>query len=363
MSNKREEYTIEEHPVMRKYVFYYKKLKQYKLYYCYLAETIKFSLLTAPFYTIAVSRQLSVSPHKEIYGDYVSPSDSKQLMKLSNELTLKEAKKYELIKFSGVPEGQKPYRAPVYDNYFQTIKGLYNQGILGFYKGNGWRIITSMTSQRIRISLEWFLREKYDYFNKWNFFRDWLVMSICDIALHPGFVLETRYILQNRIPQFQIYSSAFKFKSRSSDDFFVCFHGHIPKNFFYLLGFYLYYLTPTTSNLSFAIIMGNTFSYPIMTAFRRMVCQSTQMPGLIPLRYLNLTHAIFLIRREEGFFRGLYKGFTAHLIGTIIYAFLVPLFAQFNYYKNKFEEDENFFTNDPIFEEIKKRKLENLRNM
>lgn len=355
------ETNIEGHPIMRKYIFYHKKLKQFHYFNSYVVESVKWSLFSAPFYTIAISRQLSVNSHKDIYGDYVEPSRSKELMKLSNELTLREKKNYELIKSAGVPEGQKPYRAPIYDNYKETIKGLYRQGILGFYKGNYWRLLTTTCSQRLRISFEWFLRERYETFSKFMFFRDWLAFSLCDMAMHTGFVVESRYILQNRIPQFQIYRNIWKFKSRSIHDAWNGVLGHIPKNFFYLLGFYFYYLSPTTGNLSFAIIFGNITSYPIMTAFRRIVCQSTEVPGLIPIRYLNLLHAVFLIRREEGFFRGLYKGFFAHFIGTVIFAMLVPNLAMLNYHKMKIQEDQDLFVNDPIFDEIKKRKMENLK--
>ncbi len=30
----------------------------------------------------------------------------------------------------------KAFRAPVYSSYMECIKGLFNQGFLGFYKGN-----------------------------------------------------------------------------------------------------------------------------------------------------------------------------------------------------------------------------------
>jgi hypothetical protein len=48
--------------------------------------------------------------------------------------------------------------------------------------------------------------------------------------------------------------------------------------------------------------------YPLTTAFRRLACQSSEIPGMIPVRYAGLWHALKLIRSEEGVL-GLYKGF------------------------------------------------------
>ncbi len=35
--------------------------------------------------------------------------------------------------------------------------------------------------------------------------------------------------------------------------------------------------------------------YPLNTAFRRIVCQSSDIPGMIPFRYSGLWHAMRLI--------------------------------------------------------------------
>lgn len=353
---------IEDHPVVERYINYYKRLKEVKLFNHTLLWNVASSLIIAPFYTIAISRQLSVTPHKEIYGDYINPKTSKELTKISTEVTLRDARNFELVKQSGVVEGNKPYRAPIYDNYLQTIKGLYQQGILGFYKGNFWRLMTFSSVQRMKITLEWHLKEKYSIFSHLNFLRDFITLSICDMLLHPAFVIENRYILQNRNPQFQIYKNFLKFKLRSFDDFYKGVLSHIPKNFLFLSGFYLYYIFPTQGNFSLGYIIGSIFSYPVLTGLRRITCESSSLPGLLPVRYLNLVHAIFLIRREEGFFRGLYKGFFSYMIAITLWTLIVPANALFTYHLQKQQEEDQYFVNDPVFEEIKKRKLQNLRN-
>jgi hypothetical protein len=353
---------LENHPIMRKYIIYYKKLKDYKLYTYYLIYTTAFSVVTAPFYTIAISRQLSVNAHKEIYGDYKSPSDSKELMNVKNELTLRENRNYELIKSAGTIDGQKPYRAPIYDNYIQTIKGLYNQGILGFYKGNGWRLMGYMCTYRFKILLEWFLRERANIFEVSYFLRTLVVLSIGDIFLHPCFLIESRYILQNRIPQFQIYPNLNKFRIRSIGDIYNNCLSHIPKNFLFLTGYYSSYFFPGVLlyNPHNAILFGTAFSYPILTAMRRLVCQSMSMPGLLPMRYLNLPHALAVIRGEEGFFRGLYKGFLSYFIATCIWVQFVPKLSYASFKSLEAKEQSDIFHDDPVFEEVKRRKIEEL---
>jgi hypothetical protein len=360
MSDRYDNKSLENHPVIKRYIVYYKKLKELKHFNEKTNYSFLFSILYAPFYTISISRQLSVTPHKEIYGDFVNPNNSKELMKLSNEVTLRDAKNFELIKQSGVIEGQKPYRAPIYDNYWQTIKGLYRQGILGFYKGNFMRLVTAATSQRLSISIHWALKERFDFMNHFHILREWLVMSFCDMVCHIGFVIENRYVLQNRQPQFLIYKNIIQFYKRSHYEIFRAAISHFPKNFLFLFGYYLNVIRKDATYTS-SMILGSIFSYPYMTAFRRVVCESTSMPGLLPVRYLNTLHAIFLIRKEEGLFKGLYKGFFAYYIGIMIWCWTVPAIASIQYHKRIIEEDDQMFGNDPVFEEIKKRKIQDLQ--
>jgi hypothetical protein len=57
--------------------------------------------------------------------------------------------------------------------------------------------------------------------------------------------------------------------------------------------------------------------YPLNTAFRRLTCQHTDIPGMIPLRYRGLWHALRLIPSEEGLI-GLYRGFGLHHLTIVI---------------------------------------------
>lgn len=359
----RDEDSIDNHPIIRRYVLYYNRLKETKFLYEVFYSSIKYCLIFSPFATIAISRQLSVIPHLEIYGDHTPQTNSKELMKIENQLTLRDSKNFELIKSSGVLEGQKPYRAPIYENYWQTMKGLYNQGFLGFYKGNFWRIFFIVIPLRIRLMLDYFVLDHYPNFHKFSFLKDWIIFSISDWICQPAFVTESRYTLQNRLPQFQAYSNILKIRFRSFHEIWVGGHNHIYKNFMMLIGVSIFRSTLFPDNFSACMTASQIFCYPILTCARRLVCQSSEVPGMLPLRYLNLLHALALIRKEEGFFRGLYRGFSFHLIFVFLWYDLVYSSAKLNHAKNRIREEESLFVNDPVFEEIKKRKMLELKKI
>jgi hypothetical protein len=359
-----EKYKLEDHPIMKRYIFYYKKLNDVKTFYSQWYSAALFSFVSAPFYTISILRQLSIPAHKEIYGDYnTKEANSKDVMKISNEITLRDARNAELIKSSGVLEGSKPYRAPIYDNYFQTIKGAYRQGILGFYKGNFCRLLYHCATMRFSISLRWFVKEREENFNLYPAIRDFICLTLSEIVCHPVFVAENRFVLQNRLPNFQIYPTLNRFRTRIYEEMYFGSLGHIPKNIFFLAGFYFYfYLLESKTNFTAAYLFGTTLSYPILMSMRRIVCQTSRTAGMLPLRYINLAHAFFLIRREEGIFKGLYKGYFAYIIATLIWIYSLRRGGEV-YLMNKLKEDENIFGNDPVFLEIQKRKMDELKGI
>jgi len=307
--------------------------------------------------------QLSVKPHLDIYSDQKPPpkrSESKALIKQVTEMTIRDERNYNLIKSSGVPEGQKPYRAPIYSSYRECINSLKKQGILGFYKGNAIRLVAFSSIYRGRITLDWYFREHFDMRSN-SILKMFLVYTMIDILAHPLFVMESRYILQNRLPQFKIFPSIWKYKTRSKDELFVGILTQIPKNVVWLSSNLLYFSFPSFYALLLNNLISNVMVYPILTSMRRLVCQSGAFPGLLPFRYLNLLHALSLIRREEGLFKGLYKGFVPHMLAVSIWTVIVPVYSRVSYI-HKMEKEDDLFENDPVFKEIQRRKLEYLRN-
>ena len=122
------------------------------------------SLVTQPLYVIAMSMQMSVMANITIYGDVKPHEVNKGLLvdrigmsNLVNRKAIntgeKQLAKYkegqvqvvkdprpDLTKMSGQVGHNKPFRAPIYRTYWECVRGLHKQGILGFYKGNGLRL-------------------------------------------------------------------------------------------------------------------------------------------------------------------------------------------------------------------------------
>jgi hypothetical protein len=74
-------------------------------------------------------------------------------------------------------------------------------------------------------------------------------------------------------------------------------------------------------------IMGETLTYPISTAYKRLQCQTEKYPGMIPVRYSGLFHALRVIFYEEGV-RGLWRAFPLHLTQNILRIGLIKILTQ-----------------------------------
>jgi hypothetical protein len=198
--------------------------------------------------------QLSVIPHLTIYGD-VKESDIKKggvirekLERLgiaakkkhveSKELTtefkldlMKVEVRADLMKASGQVGLNKPYRAPIYRNYLECIQGLYKQGLLGFYKGNGVRCAHVLLYQAFRNDMQRQLDWGNNIFKRNSFWRDFAAASLAGIFLHPLHLVEARLVLQNRIPNFSTYKSIWSLFMSSYREMLKGVTAHIPRSF------------------------------------------------------------------------------------------------------------------------------------
>ena len=122
-----------------------------------------------------------------------------------------ETVKPELMKQSGMVGLNKPFRAPVYRTYWECIRGLHNQGILGFYKGNGLRMCHLYLFAYCQAKI---YNEYLDGEDAMNRDRSWsksvLTGILISLFLHPLHQTEARFVLQNRIPNFNSYKSIFQ---------------------------------------------------------------------------------------------------------------------------------------------------------
>lgn len=69
-------------------------------------------------------------------------------------------------------------------------------------------------------------------------------------------------------------------------------------------------------------VAGETILYPVSTAYKRVICQTTRVPGMIPHRYAGIYHAMKVIFYEEGV-KALYRGYPLYIIGVYLRLALV----------------------------------------
>jgi len=258
-------------------------------------------------------------------------------MNIPKEVTPYDRRRYELIIKSGVTGTNKPFRAPVYTSYKEVFQALANQGLLGFYKGNliglGHQWLTTFWRVGATHNLEY---GNYHFYQKSSpLVKSLFVMGTCtliDIALNPFQLMQSRFILQNRLPNFSLYKSVFHcFKKhiRKPLTFFQGWTTHIPKNLVFALSQINLLKDHPKEGFLLSNMLAQIFSYPFLTVLRRLHCQDT-LPGMIPVRYSGCWHATKLIFYEEGF-RGLYRGFLAY---SIVNLFSTLLILHLTYYSD-----------------------------
>lgn len=104
----------------------------------------------------------------------------------------------------------KPYRAPVYQTYGECVRGLYRQGILGFYKGNACRCVHLLAYDLIRHRLMYAMdTDDTALFKRHSFFTDMTAACAASLFLHPLHFAEARLVLSNRLPNFSAYKSLY----------------------------------------------------------------------------------------------------------------------------------------------------------
>lgn len=64
------------------------------------------------------------------------------------------------------------------------------------------------------------------------------------------------------------------------------------------------------------------FTYPFLTAYRRLACQTDRYHSMIPKRYSGLMHAVRVIAAEEGA-GGLWRAFPLHCCQFALKIFII----------------------------------------
>ena len=166
----------------------------------------------------------------------------------------------------------QPFRAPVYQTYSECIRGLYNQGILGFYKGNFFRLSHMFLYDLNRIWIEQYFDRDEQILHRESYVRHLSAAVIASYYVHTLHLLEARMVLNNRIPAFQSYKSSFSLLISLNLQVFNGIHLHLPRCFIIsLTGF------NWQNSQSVASFLGNqlffqTLGYPLLTIQRRLEC-------------------------------------------------------------------------------------------
>mmetsp|Transcript_17404 Transcript_17404/g.19829 ORF Transcript_17404/g.19829 Transcript_17404/m.19829 type:complete len:361 (+) Transcript_17404:33-1115(+) len=284
---------------------------------------IGLSLITAPLTTIHTSLQLSVMPHRNLYGD-VSGVEANKLANIPKEITVQDRRRYELLIKSGVTGTNKPFRAPVYTGYFEVIQALMRQGFLGFYKGN----LIGMTHLGLTGLSRMYPMHHFKYSNsefyhgQSNMYRICLAIMMAtgaDMLLNPLYMMQSRFILQNRLTNFSTYKGImhfFKKHMKNPMKLYLGYTVHLPKNVLTIVGPMLVSKDASKTMLIASTQLNGILTYPLITIARRLHCQDPA-PGMLPLRYSGVSHALKLIIKEEGI-KGIYRGYLCYALANLI---------------------------------------------
>lgn len=201
-----------------------------------------------------------------------------------------------------------------------------------------------------RNDVQYYLDFGDNIFKRNSFFRDFFAATAASLFLHPLHLAEARLVLQNRLPNFMTYKSLWSMFMTSYKEFYRGITAHIPRSFILALTGFNYFssvniYTYLVQNLAF-----HTLAYPLLTAQRRMECQSTVRAGMLPLRYLGLIHCLGLMWREEGKLRGLYRGYLAYLVAISFVITVVPISAELIMLKSPLYG--HFEDSDDLYKEV-----------
>lgn len=189
---------------------------------------------------------------------------------------------------------------------------IAGQGYQGFYKGNFVNGVSYLLGMGLKTST-YSLITPESAPGAIRFFLGFTISTLVDIASQPFRNVQTRFILQNRIPEFATYKSMVNCLSKMTMK--EAFQGYtaIFPSALITTGF-LTFQGPGFN--PYIILLAYLATYPISTAQRRLEAQSTHHT-MLPRRYLTLGHALLTIYREEGILGGLYRGVLCNTVSVI----------------------------------------------
>lgn len=146
------------------------------------------------------------------------------------------------------------------------------------------------------------------------------VMGLADVFMQPLHNIQSRFILQNRLPQFATYKSLyFAGQNIFIRELYQGWQCAFPLKFGTTFGAILLTYGNTIDYIVLSNLLAYTLFYPLLTVQRRLECQSTNHT-MLPRRYLGVRFAFSRIYHEEGF-KAFYRGFICNGLATSIKCF------------------------------------------
>jgi hypothetical protein len=276
--------------------------------------------LTAPLTTLGVSLQLSSRKLEKFYADPGHEVSRLELAK-SHELKVQERSFNQVQLSSGVVGNNRPFRAPYYKNYREAFSALSAQGYKGFFKGNFLELCRFCATSSPIIWLSY-----SNVYKESGVLKPLVIFTgsaIAECLAQPLHNMHSRFILQNRIPEFTLYRSILTcIETLRLRGLYQGLRVVFPKQ---TLAFGCT-LTFGPSLSAFSLFLLSEFLvYPLDTVQRRLEVQGPEH-SMLPRRYLNnIRFTISRIYDEEGIFRGFYRGAMMNILANCLKFMMLPV--------------------------------------
>lgn len=227
------------------------------------------------------------------------------------------ARKYALLLENSLKNSKTlPFKPVQYASYSEVFRGLNDQGFLGLYKGNFLGVLYIWLNTLLKLQGGMLIEERGWKYKELAMFGLYTAIDMC---LHPLQTLQTRFILQNRNKKLALYTSvADAVKKMRFQAFFQGVLVHFPRNLIIISFMNLQNSKQLQGNEAQKFIactlLSNALTYPLMTVMRRMMCQENNVPFMLERKYQGFIHGLITIQREEGWLRGLWKGFAGFFV-------------------------------------------------
>lgn len=249
------------------------------------------------------------------------------------------ARKYALLLENSLKNSKNlPFKPAQYSSYPEVFRGLNDQGFLGLYKGNLLGVVYTWLNTLLKLQGGMLIEEKAWKYKELSMFGLYTAIDMC---LHPLQTLQTRFILQNRNKKLALYTSvADAIKKMKFRAFFQGALVHVPRNLIIILFLSLQnskklkWQGNEAQKFIACTLLSNALTYPLMTVMRRLMCQENNVPFMLERKYQGFIHGLITIQREEGWARGLWKGFAGFFV---VSTFMLALnFTRIDYSKEEF---------------------------